>query len=522
MVMIKGALFDIDDTLYSHKIKAVPSLTLKALDKLREKGIKIGVCTSRIVGEMSSFPKELSDRIDCEIMGTGAITLIKDKYYKSYTLKYEDVIRYTEYFKNNNISYHYSDVSGDLYFFGDKTLITEHHTLGLAKDKVMFKEYEDEEITDLFFHQATDAQIEEIKKINPNQGISMWGNSGEIRPNLVDKSFGLLKFCQAFSFTTDEVIAFGDGENDDVMLEMAGIGVGIKGGNEHTVSVADYACKKTIEDGGIYEALVDLKIIEEEKYDPKIFFFDIDCTTFDHNVDKVRESTYEALQKLKDKGCKLCINTSRSYAEMYNVPKKLLDMMDCVIMLSGSYIIKDGEVLIRYLDDDQVAKCIEYMDSHDITYRYCTDDGGGYLNRHDQDKEDLFYRLYNMVPSIKKYEGEKVLHFLFYAADYRRDELRKLMDKSEFSFLKLGAEFYPQKTDKGFAVNDVAKLYGYSIEDTCAFGDGDNDCTMLKKAHLGIAMGNGTEMCKQNADYITDDISDEGLYNAMKHFGFIE
>ena len=43
MGMIKGALFDIDDTLYSHKIKAVPSLTLKALDKLREKGIKIGV-----------------------------------------------------------------------------------------------------------------------------------------------------------------------------------------------------------------------------------------------------------------------------------------------------------------------------------------------------------------------------------------------------------------------------------------------------------------------------------------------
>lgn len=258
------------------------------------------------------------------------------------------------------------------------------------------------------------------------------------------------------------------------------------------------------------------------KYEPKIFFFDIDCTTFDHNIDAVRQKTYEALQKLKDKGYKLCINTSRSYAEMYNVPKKLLDMMDCVIMLSGSYILKDGKVHIKYLDDEQTKKCIEYLDAHDITYRYCTDDGNGYLNRHDEDKENLFYTLYNMIPEVKKYENEKILHFLFYAQDERRDDLIKLMDKSEFSYLSKGGEFYPKYVDKGFALIDVAKMYGYTVEQTCAFGDGDNDCTMLKKAHLGIAMGNATKMCKENADYVTDDISDEGLYNALVHFKILE
>lgn len=520
--MIKGALFDIDDTLYSHKMKAVPTLTLKALDELRKKGIKIGVCTSRRISEMSAIPSELLERIDCQIMDTGAVTLVQDKYFKAYSLDYKDVIRYVEYFKNHNISYHYSDINGDIYFFGDKTLITEKGSLSLAKGKVMYKEYEDEEITDLFFHTCTDEQLQEIKNINPNQYISLWGNAGAIGPNLVDKGFGLLKFCQVFSLTTDEVIAFGDGPNDDTMLEMAGIGVGIKGGKENTLNVADYVCKKTIEDGGIYEALIDLKILEEKKYDPKIFFFDIDCTTFDHNIDQVRDTTYDALQKLKDKGCKLCINTSRSYAEMYNVPKKLLDLMDCVVMLAGSYIIKDNQTYIRYLDDDQVKKCVKYLDDHDITYRYCTDDGNGYLSKHDKDKEDLFFRLYGMTPPIKKYENEKVIHFLFYAQQEEREELRKIMDKSEFSYLKLGGEFYPKNTEKGFSVEDVAKMYGCSIEQTCAFGDGDNDCTMLKKAGLGVAMGNATYMCKQNADYITDDISDEGLYNAMKHFGFIE
>lgn len=520
-MMIKGILFDIDDTLYSHKIKAVPTLTLKALDKLRQKGLKIGVCTSRIVGEMESFPKELNERVDCQIMCTGAVTLIKDKYYKSYTLKYEDVIRYTEYFKKNNISYHYSDVSGDLFFFGDKKLITENHALCLARDKVMFKEYEDEEITDLFFHQASDTQIEEIKKINPNQVISMWGNSGEIRSNLVDKAFGLLKFCQAFSLTTDEVVAFGDGENDDVMLEMAGIGVGIKGGNEHTLSVADYVCKKTIEDGGIYEALIDLKILEEEKYEPKIFFFDNDSTLYCHKNDTVYDSTYNALQQLRDKGCKLCMNTSRSYEEMYNVPSKLIDMMDDLNLLSGAYCIHSDGIEVHYIDDEITHKLISLLDKYDLTYRYCTGDGRGYLNKYDEDTK-LFKTLYDMTPELKQYEGEKITHILFYADPELTLKISQEVPEACFSFLKRGAEVSPLNIDKGTSLISTTKHYGYTLEDTCAFGDSGNDINMLKIAKLGICMGNGYSNCKQVADYITDTTDNDGIYNAMKHFGFIE
>lgn len=519
--MIKGALFDIDDTLFSHKIHAIPTLTLKALDELKKKGIKIGVCTSRIGAEIHTVPQVLLDKIDCFVLSTGAITLTKDDYYKAYTIKKEDVKAYIDYFEANDIPYDYSDINGDLFYWGDETLLYEHKLLSWAKN-VMIKKYEGEDITSLFFWGQSEQQAEYIKNISNNTNISWWGTCGNIAPELVDKSFGLLKFCQAFSLTPDEVIAFGDGSNDDVMLEMAGIGVAIKDGNEHTKQVADYVCKKSIEDGAIYETLIELNILEQKHYDPKIFFFDIDSTTFDHSIDKVRDKTYEALQRLKDKGYKLCINTSRSYKEMYNVPQKLIDMMDCVIMLSGSYIIKDGQVHIKYLDDEQTKKCIKYLDENDITYRYCTDDGGGYLNRNDEDKENLFYSLYNMVPSIKKYENEKVLHFLFYAIEDKRDNLIKLMDKSEFSYLKLGGEFYPKNVDKGFALVDVAKMYGYTQEQTCAFGDGDNDCTMLKKAGLGISMGNGTIMCKQNADYITDDISLEGLYNALIHFNILE
>ena len=68
----------------------------------------------------------------------------------------------------------------------------------------------------------------------------------------------------------------------------------------------------------------------------------------------------------------------------------------------------------------------------------------------------------------------------------------------------------------------VAKQYGFHKQDIVAFGDSGNDIDMMERAGLGIAMGNGSAECRQMADYVTEDISDEGLYKALLRFGFVE
>ena len=69
---------------------------------------------------------------------------------------------------------------------------------------------------------------------------------------------------------------------------------------------------------------------------------------------------------------------------------------------------------------------------------------------------------------------------------------------------------------------ETAERLGVSADRICAFGDGGNDIDMMEKAGLSIAMGNGSNECRLAADYVTDDICDEGVYNALKHFGFIK
>lgn len=54
-----------------------------------------------------------------------------------------------------------------------------------------------------------------------------------------------------------------------------------------------------------------------------------------------------------------------------------------------------------------------------------------------------------------------------------------------------------------------------------AIGDSTNDLTMLEFAGTSIAMKHSSPIVLEKADYVTDDVFDDGIYNAMKHFELI-
>ena len=48
-----------------------------------------------------------------------------------------------------------------------------------------------------------------------------------------------------------------------------------------------------------------------------------------------------------------------------------------------------------------------------------------------------------------------------------------------------------------------------------------NDKEMLEYVNVGIAVGNAKEGLKAVADEVTDDITNDGIYNAMKRHNLI-
>lgn len=82
-------------------------------------------------------------------------------------------------------------------------------------------------------------------------------------------------------------------------------------------------------------------------------------------------------------------------------------------------------------------------------------------------------------------------------------------------------EGVPKGFSKASGIRFVCEKLGIAHENTYAFGDSVNDVEMLKYVAHGIAMGNGTEEAKQASDYVTDDIHENGIYNACRHFSLI-
>ena len=48
-----------------------------------------------------------------------------------------------------------------------------------------------------------------------------------------------------------------------------------------------------------------------------------------------------------------------------------------------------------------------------------------------------------------------------------------------------------------------------------------NDISMLRHAAISVAMGNAKDDVKAAANYITSSVDDDGIKNALEHFGII-
>ena len=62
---------------------------------------------------------------------------------------------------------------------------------------------------------------------------------------------------------------------------------------------------------------------------------------------------------------------------------------------------------------------------------------------------------------------------------------------------------------------------GIPLERTVAFGDGGNDISMVERAGVGVAMGNGIAELKAVADMVTSSVDDDGVARALQKLGLI-
>ena len=78
-----------------------------------------------------------------------------------------------------------------------------------------------------------------------------------------------------------------------------------------------------------------------------------------------------------------------------------------------------------------------------------------------------------------------------------------------------------EPTEKQKGIRRMLDRLGVPDEDVVVFGDGMNDLCMFGQGWFSVAMGNARDALKVKADYITDPVDQDGLWNACRHFGWI-
>ena len=255
-------------------------------------------------------------------------------------------------------------------------------------------------------------------------------------------------------------------------------------------------------------------------------FFDIDGTIWDYR-NYIPESTKKAIKLAQKNGHKCFLNTGRSRAFVYN--KDLLEIgFDGIITACGSMIEYEGETVYnKLISREDCIRTLESVQKHGFKSIL---EGPEYLY---MDRKDFEGDMYG--EKVMKEMGDRLLPITENWGNWTMNKLScecgsptrdqcfdELSDLYDYMLHNEHiVEMVPKGFNKGKGIVEVCEFLKEDVLDTIAFGDSINDKEMLETAGISVAMGNATDAVKELADYVTTNILDDGIWNAMKHYQFI-
>ena len=259
-----------------------------------------------------------------------------------------------------------------------------------------------------------------------------------------------------------------------------------------------------------------------------VVFFDIDGTVVDYETQIIPESAVEAIRLLKKNGHLPIVNTGRPIGHVDPRVQKL-DFSGWICSC-GMELILDGEMI--YKDYPSPEECKQILDlAHRCRMAIQTEGHDSLLFDADMPYHPLGLR-----------EAERL--------EAQGLRVEPIQDAADLQFIKFVTYDTPGCDREGF-IQGVAPYFdaivrantmmefikkGHSKaegmerflkelhvpkEEIFAIGDSENDLPMFAMAGTTICLGDGVEDVKKVADYVTDPVLEDGVFNALRHFGLI-
>lgn len=262
----------------------------------------------------------------------------------------------------------------------------------------------------------------------------------------------------------------------------------------------------------------------------RCFFFDIDGTLLPFGQG-LPESARRALMMAHEEGHMLFIATGRSMAEVdlsiFNgVP------FDGGVFSAGAVVSCHGSVIhSESLPESDKSFLIDYFSSQPSMHvLYQTEKGTLGSSRAFAVFHECMERYVGAMLRISSHfvtEGrieDPILKLLFMCTDRDAWRVRKdlgerfdIVDNTVGVPQDIMGELMGKGITKAAGIRRMMDHLGMDIKCSVAVGDGANDVEMIREAGFGIAMGNAAECLKAEADYITGNVEQNGLENAIRY-----
>lgn len=260
-IMIRTVFFDVDGTLVSHSMGAVPDGTVRALRKLKASGIDRVLATGRHLLELNLLPMQELEFEDY-ILLNGQLCLDHDG-----QILFSNPIRGAEkeeilsLFEEKNIPVMLIEKDALYNNFIDERVIIAQKAISTPLPDV--GDYQGGEIYQAIIF-ADKEMEEELAQRLPGCAITRWNDYAvDVISREGGKAAAIEKFLALKGLKKEESAAFGDGENDMEMLETVGIGVAMGNADDEVKAKADLITD-SIDEDGLEKALIKMGLIEAD------------------------------------------------------------------------------------------------------------------------------------------------------------------------------------------------------------------------------------------------------------------
>lgn len=258
----------------------------------------------------------------------------------------------------------------------------------------------------------------------------------------------------------------------------------------------------------------------------RAIFFDVDGTLVGYRQTRLSDRLRADLLALQAKEIKIFICSGRARQDFASTGMLRDVEFDGYITLNGQCCF-DWDGIYRDMPicrEDLEAACRVLRDNPHLA-ALIEEDGVSYLTKIDDRVRDIFCFLHTELFEVRPPEvmlEENVYQFVPLVGPEEEDLFLSVMPHCAHTrWHPKGLDILPAGGGKAAGIQAAMERYGLTADEIMAFGDGKNDMAMLELAGVGVAMGNSEQRVKALADYVTASVDEDGISQALRHFGLL-